>query len=180
MGTATLSPTDPVEAGSFQSFTLVYTAGYFGIDDTGSIKIVHRFASDMGRPQWNDPKAENYTTVEASNGAALEVRYDPKLNIRPWDKTLMIRVMRGFLRDGDTITVRFGDRREGSPGIRVQTFVEPTFEFRVLVDAFATYNYVELPVQPTIPVVAGPPASWKAVLPTLRRCGDVFRLGFRG
>lgn len=180
MGVAEISPTGRFEAGSFQMFTLVYTAGYFGIDDTGSIKIVHRFASDMGRPQWSDPKAENYTTVEASNGAVLEVRYDPKLNIRPWDKTLMIRVMRGFLREGDTITVRFGDRREGSPGMRVQTFVEPTFEFRVLADPFATYNYVELPVQPTISVVAGPPVGWKALLPTLRRCGDVFRLGFKG
>ena len=48
MGTAEISPTGKFEAGSFQSFTLVYTAGYFGIDDTGSIKIVHRFASDMG------------------------------------------------------------------------------------------------------------------------------------
>jgi hypothetical protein len=180
MGAAEISPVGRFEAGSFQSFTLTYTAGYFGIDDTGSIKIVHRFASDMGRPQWSDPKAENYTTVEASNGAVLEVRYDPKLNIRPWDKTLMIRVMRGFLREGDTITVRFGDRREGSPGIRVQTFVEPSFEFRVLVDAFATYNYTELPNQPTISIVAGPPASWKAILPTLRRCGDTFRLGFKG
>jgi len=180
MGTATISPEGQFEAGSFQTFTLVYTAGYFGIDDTGSIKIVHRFASDMGRPQWSDPKAENYTTVEASNGAVLEVRYDPKLNIRPWDKTLMIRVMRGFLREGDTITVRFGDRREGAPGMRIQTFVEPTFEFRVLVDAFATYTYTELAAQPTISIVAGPPIGWKAVLPTLRRRGDVFRLGFKG
>ena len=180
MGTAEISPGGQFEAGSFQSFTLVYTAGYFGIDDTGSIKIVHRFASDMGRPQWSDPKAANYTTVEASNGAVLDVLYDPKLNIRPWDKTLMIRVMRGFLREGERITVRFGDRRQGSPGMRVQTFVEPTFEFRVLADPFATYNYVELPVQPTIAIVAGPPAIWKAVLPTLRRCGEAFRLGFKG
>jgi len=180
MGTAEISPLGRFEAGSFQTFTLVYTAGYFGIDDTGSIKIVHRFASDMGRPQWDAPKAENYTTVEASNGAVLEIRYDPKLNIRPWDKTLMIRVMRGFLCEGDTITVRFGDPREGSPGMRVQTFVEPTFEFRVLVDAFATYNYTELPIQPTIAIVAGPPTTWKAVLPTLRRCGDIFSLGFKG
>src|SRR5438874_7808096 len=180
MGAAVISPTGAFDAGSFQSFTLVYTAGYFGIDDTGSIKIVHRFASDMGRPQWSNPQAANYTTVEASNGAVLDVLYDPKLNIRPWDKTLMIRVMRGFLRDGDTITVRFGDPRQGSPGMRMQTFVEPTFEFHVLVDAFATYNYVELPVQPTIAIVAGPPAIWKAVLPTLRRVGDRFRLGFKG
>lgn len=180
MGTAEISPVGSFEAGSFQSFALVYTAGYFGIDDTGSIKIVHRFASDMGRPQWSDPQAANYTTVEASNGAVLDVLYDPKLNIRPWDKTLMIRVMRGFLREGDTITVRFGDRHQGSPGMRVQTFVEPTFEFRVLVDAFATCDYVELPMQPTISIVAGPAVTWKAILPTLRCVGEEFRLGFKG
>lgn len=180
MGTAVITPNGAVEAGSFQSLTLVYTAGYFGIDDTGAIKIVHRFASDMGKPQWTEPRGENFVTAEASNGAVLDMRYDPKLNIRPWDKTLMIRVMRGFLREGDTITVRFGDRRQDSVGMRMQTFVEPTFEFRVLVDAFATYNFVELPVQPTIPVVAGPPVTWKTVLPTLRRCGERFRLGFKG
>jgi hypothetical protein len=180
MGTATISPEGAFEAGSFQSFTLVYTAGYFGIDDTGSLKVVHRFASDMGRPQWSEPSAPNYTTVEASNGAVLEIQYDGKRNIRPWDKTLFIRVIRGFLREGDTITVRFGNRDKGSPGIRLQTFVEPTFEFRVLVDPFATYNYVELPVQPCIAVVAAPPVAWKAILPTLRRSGQPFRLGFKG
>lgn len=180
MGHARISPEGRFEAGSFQSFELVYTAGYFGIDDTGSLKIVHRFASDMGRPQWSDPAAANYTTVQASNGAVLEVQYDGKRNIRPWDKTLFIRVIRGFLREGDTITVCFGDRSKGSPGMRVQTFSEPTFEFRVLVDPFATYHYTALPIQPVISVVAGPPVLWKAVVPTLRQCGQRFRLGFKG
>ncbi|MBK7471738.1 MAG: DUF3604 domain-containing protein [Betaproteobacteria bacterium] len=179
-GRAEITPTTPCEAGSFASLTLTYTAGYFGIDDTGSLKIVHRFASDMGKMQFSDPEGWNYVTAEASNGAVLELRYDMKGNIRPWDKTLLIRVQRGFLREGDTITVRIGDRRGGSPGIRIQTFTEPTFEFRVLVDAFATYNYVELPVQPTIPVVAGPPVLYKAILPTQRRVAQPFALGFKG
>jgi hypothetical protein len=38
----------------------------------------------------------------------------------------------------------------------VQTFVEPTLELRMLVDAFPTCDYVELPMQPTIAIVAGP------------------------
>src|SRR5438552_538365 len=176
MGSATIEPTGAFVAGSFQSFTLTYTAGYFGIDDTGSLKIVHRFASDMGKPQFDDPRAPNYVTVEASNGAVLEIRYDPKMNIRPWDKTLYIKVVRGFLKEGDRIIVRFGDPRRGSPGMRVQTFAEESFEFRVLVDAIATYNYVELPHSPWITVVAGPPAHWRAVLPTGRRPDERFRL----
>ena len=180
MGSATIDPTGRFEAGSFQSFTLTYTAGYFGIDDTGSIKIVHRFASDMGKPQFDDPAAPNYVTAEASNGAVLDVRYDGKMNIRPWDKTLYIKVVRGFLREGDRIVVRFGDWRQGSPGMRMQTFCESTFEFRVLVDAIATYNYVELPVQPEIAVVPAPPVRWKAILPTERVAGERFRLCLKG
>jgi hypothetical protein len=180
MGSATIEPAGAFVAGSFQSFILTYTAGYFGIDDTGSIKIVHRFASDMGRPQFDQPRAANYVTVEASNGAVLDVRFDPKQNIRPWDKTLYIKVVRGFLREGDRITVRFGDPRQGCPGMRLQTFCEGSFEFKVLVDAIATYNYVELPVSPTITIVAGEPARWKAVLPTLRRVGEPFRLALKG
>lgn len=180
MGSATIDPEGRFEAGSFQSFTLTYTAGYFGIDDTGTIKIVHRFASDMGRPQFDDPTAPNYVTVEASNEAVLDVWYHGKLNIRPWDKTLYINVRRGFLREGDQIVVRFGDPREGSPGMRLQTFCEETFEFRVLVDAIATYNFVELPESPTIAIVPGPPARWKAILPTERRVGDRFRLCLKG
>ena len=180
MGTAAISPAGEFEAGSFQEFTLTYTAGYFGIDDTGSIKVVHRFASDMGRPQFTDPTAANYTTVEASNGAVLHVEYDPKRNIRPWDKTLYIKVVRGFLRAGDRITVRFGDRRSGGPGIRVQTFCEKTFEFRILVDAFATYDYVQLPIQPEVSIVPGQPAQYQAVIPTQREISQSFRLCLKG
>lgn len=180
MGSATITPSGEFEAGSFACFTLTYTAGYFGIDDTGSLKIVHRFASDMGKPQFDDPQGWNYTTVEASNGAVLQVEYDAKRNIRPWDKTLFIRVVRGYLEEGDQVVVRFGDTRRGSPGMRVQTFHEPSFEFRVLVDAFATYNYVELENSPTISVVAGLPATYKAVLPSLATRGEPLRLGFKG
>ena len=179
MGAAEITPTGSFEAGSWQSFTLTYTAGRFGMDDTASLKIVFRFAADMGRLQFDDPQAANYVTVEASNNAVLETRYDPKGNIRPWDKTLYIKVVKGFMKQGDRIVVRFGDPREGSPGLRLQTFCESTFEFRVLVDAIATYNYVQLPESPTIAIVPGPAVAWKAVLPTMRRVGQSFRLGLK-
>jgi len=103
-----------------------------------------------------------------------------KRNIRPWDKTLYIKVVRGFLRESDQIIVRFGDRREGSPGMRIQTFCEQTFEFKVLVDAIATYNYVELPEQPEIAIIPGPPVRYKAILPTMVQQNDRFRLCAKG
>jgi hypothetical protein len=179
MGSATLTPSGSFEAGSLQSFTLVYTAGAFGIDDTGSIKIGFRFATDFGPVQFTDPKGQGYTTVEASNGATLETKWEFKRNIRPWNRSLYIGVVKDFLAPGDTITIRFGDRRQGSPGIRVQTYCESQFEFRVFADPIATYDYVALPENPKISIVPGPGVHWRAVLPTLVRAGEPFRLSIK-
>ena len=179
MGSARLEPSGAFEAGSYQSFTLVYTAGAFGIDDSGSLKIGFRFATDFGPVQFDDPKAAGYTTVEASNGATLECKWEFKRNIRPWSRSLYIGVVQHFLAPGDTITIRFGDRRFGSPGIRLQTYCESEFEFRVLADPIATYDYVALPQSPKIAIVPGPPVRWHAVLPTLIRSGEPFRLAIK-
>ena len=175
MGTVTLDPPGPFVAGSHAELTLTYTAGTFGIDDTGMVKVSWRTTSDMSKPQFDKPQAANYTTVEASNGARLEVWYD-RLNIRPYANTLLIRVGRGYLRAGDTLTIRLGDRRQGSPGYRLQTNVEAGVELRTSVDAFATYEFCELPKQPTFDLVPGPAASWKAILPSLAVVGEPFRL----
>ena len=176
LGSARLDKTGDFEAGSYQSFTLTYTAGRFGIDDSGSLRIVFRFATDQTNPQFSDPKAPGYTEVEASNNAVLEARFDPKGNIRPWDRTLQIKVVKGFMKEGDTITVRFGVTDHGSPGMRLQTFCEKRFEFRVLVDPVATYNFQTLPVQPAISIVPGAPETWVAVVPTISEKGKPFSL----
>jgi hypothetical protein len=179
MGTARLEPSGSFEAGSMHSFALVYTAGAFGVDDTGSIKVGFRFATDFGPVQFTDPKAPGYTTVEASNGATLEAKWEFKRNIRPWSRSLYIGVMKDFLAPGDTITVRFGDRRQGSPGIRLQTYCESEFEFRVLADPIATYDYVAIPNSPKIAIMPGPGVRWRTVLPTMVRVGDAFRLSVK-
>jgi hypothetical protein len=175
MGSIALSPPGPFVAGSYVELALVYTAGTFGIDDTGMIKISWRTTSDFAKPQFTKPDAPNFTTVEASNGAQLEVWFD-RVNIRPYGNTLLIRIGRGFLRSGDTLTIRFGDRRQGSPGFRLQTNVENNVELRTSVDAFATYEFCELQHQPAFDLVAGPVARWKAILPSLAVIGDPFRL----
>jgi hypothetical protein len=176
MGSATITPDGPVEAGSYAFLVYTYTAGKFGIDDTGGIKICFRGTSDIGKPQFGKPGDANYVSVEASNGVRLSVLFDQRLNIRPWTQTVFIRTTSGFLRAGDRITVRFGDRSGGSPGMRMQTNIEDTFEFRTYVDALATYEFVQLPASPEIALVAGPATTWRLILPTERAVGDAFHL----
>lgn len=180
LGSAELNPGGSFEAGSYASFTLTYTAGPYGIDDSGSLRICFRFASDQGNPQFDEPSGPNYCTVEASNGAVLQTRWDPKGNVRPWDRTLWIKVVRGFLREGDRITIRFGVTDHGGPGMRLQTFCEETFEFRVLVDPIATFNFQPLPRQPTIAIIPGVPARYVAVLPSRHHPGEAFELRLKG
>ena len=180
MGSALLEGPDRLEAGSMQELVLTYTCGTFGIDDTGSIKIGFRFATDMGAVQFDDPGAPGFTTAVASNGARLQLKWEFKRNIRPWSRSLYVGVAGDYLSPGDTITIRFGDRRQGSPGIRMQTYCESAFELRVFVDAIATYDYVALTDSPKIAIQPGPPVHWKAVMPTLVRAGEPFRLGIKG
>ncbi len=175
MGSIRLLTPGPFVAGSYAELVLVYTAGMFGIDDTGMLKVSWRTTSDLSKPQFTRPEAANYATVEASNGAKLEVWFD-RLNVRPYANTLLIRIGRGYLRAGDTLTIRLGDRRKSSPGLRLQTNVENKVELRTSVDAFAAYEFCELPGQPAFDLVAGPATDWKAILPSLAVAGEPFRL----
>ena len=180
MGSARINVESPVTCGAWTTLELVYTAGHFGIDDLGGLKISFRSASDQTPPQFDQPKAPGYTTVTASNGARLNASYSKNSNIRPWGNTLHIKCL-NFLSEGDTITVRLGDKSRGSPGTRMQTFREYAHEYRVHIDAFATYDFVVLPPerQPIIALLPGPVARHIAILPTLRQVGEDFALGLK-
>ena len=166
LGRAVSSLRGNVIAGSYQNCSIIYTAGPAGIDDTGSIKIKMRFPSACGIPQFHDPQAANYTTAFASNGAQLQLRYDVKDNVRPWGRTLQVKVLQGYLTRGDQITVVLGDQSQGSAGWRIQTFTEKHFQLQVLVDRYATYLYEPLTKSPSFRIVAGEPTRLIAIAPS--------------
>ncbi|MEM1047914.1 MAG: DUF3604 domain-containing protein [Pseudomonadota bacterium] len=177
-GTAELSPLGSVEVRSFQTFTLVYTVGKIGLDDTGGIRVAFRFISDAGKPQMQNPKAANYVSATCSGSGTISLSFSAG-GQRPWNGILTAHLHGGYLSEGDTITIVFGDTRHGSPGMLMQTFMEEGYEFRVMADVQATGNFLPLDKQFSIPVVAGPAAVWKAVLPSLRRPGERFHLGLK-
>lgn len=179
-GYATLSPATPVEVRGFHTTTLTYTVGKLGLDDTGGIRICWRMISDSGRPQMSDPAAENYVTAISNGEGNLVLEFSKLVGQRPWNETLTIYQRGGYLKEGAEITVVFGDTSGGCPGMLAQTFTEGGRDFRITADVQATGNFVELPdTQLSIPIVAGPAASWHAVLPTLRRPNETFHLGLK-
>ena len=178
-GHVTLEPNGAFEARSVQTFKLVYTVGRYGIDDTGAIRVVFRHVGDWGDLQTQDPTAYNYLTAQASTGATILIDYDKHGYQRPWFKSVTARLRGGYLSEGDTITITFGDTSGGSPGLQLQTFVESGFEFKVLADVCAVGHFVPLPETPAISIVPGAPVVWRAVLPSQRRPGESFQLGLK-
>ena len=178
-GQAKLTPEGAFEVRSYQTFTLTYTVGRFGLDDNGSIRVVFRFFGDWGGFQTSDPSAPNYVTATTSLGTEPRLDYNVLGHNRPWIKSLTARVSGGYLSEGDTITITFGDTSGGSPGFKMQTMVESAFEFKVLVDPCAVMHWVPILDQPAIAIVPGPPSHWKAVMSTLRRPGEPFQLGVK-
>ena len=75
MGSIKLASAGPFVAGSFAELILVYTAGTFGIDDTGMVKISWRTTSDMSKPQFDSrkprtsPRSKQATAPSSKSGS---------------------------------------------------------------------------------------------------------------
>lgn len=172
IGRAELTPAGPVVAGSVGTWTIRYTAGRYGVDDGGSLKFSWRTVSDWANPQLTDPAAPEYLSVETTADVVLAPRFDPRGNFRPFVKTIHVRVLDGFMRPGETLTITFGDRRRGSPGSRAQTFCERPFRFRLFVDCFGADVYEEVEEDLSFPIVSGPAARLVALLPAHAVAGE--------
>ena len=58
--------------------------------------------------------------------------------MRPWSKTITLRVSDEALSPGDEVVLVLGDPSFESPGFRAQTHPELPFRYRVQVDPFGT------------------------------------------
>jgi len=71
LGKVEMNNISHVVAGMLDSWKITYTVGKYGIDDTGSIKIVWRNPSDWGKPQFTNPSNINYTTINVNGNAKV-------------------------------------------------------------------------------------------------------------
>lgn len=135
--------------------------------------------SDWGTPQTERPGQADFLTVSTTGHARVAASCDPHAHVRPWQKSITISVTDGCLREGETVTLVLGDTSAGGPGSRAQTFCEPRFEFKVLVDCFGTGSFAELEPAGSVPIVSGPAAEIQLIVPTDVVLGIPFRMSVR-
>ncbi|MCG6969113.1 MAG: hypothetical protein LJE85_05010 [Gammaproteobacteria bacterium] len=177
-------------AGSWHEIVLDYEVGASGIADGAWIKATFKFYSDWGLFQTSDPQAANYVSAEYHGGElspgqspatvqSLKVRFDQKGHERPFQKAVIVDVVDGFIKPGDHIVIRLGDRRAGGPGTRVQTFVEKDFAFRCYIDPLGTSRFAAIPGDITMDIVAGPPTCLAFAGPRAVKPGEKAALRIR-
>jgi hypothetical protein len=171
LGSATLAPDVPVVAASDVTWTITHTVGPYGIDDGGALLLVAKQMCDWGESQTTDPTAANYVTATTSGDATLRLTWNRRAFTRPWRQGLTVGVVDGHLAPGDTVTITLGDRSGGGPGLRAQTFVEPGFTLRLMVDPAGAASFEQV-ADLGVPIIAGPPAALTLIGPSTAVVGE--------
>jgi len=174
--------TKKLVAGSWDEIILDYEVGASGIADGAWIKATFKFYSDWALFQTTNPTEANYVSAEYQAGPcaegqspatvqSLKVRFDQKGHERPFQKAIIVDTVDGYLKPGDHIIIRLGDKRAGGPGTRIQTFVEEGFRFRCYADPLGTSRFSDIPGDIVIDIVAGAPAQLQVVASRMVRTG---------
>jgi len=166
IGSAEILPNGDAVVGKFGTWTITYKAGVHGIDDSGSIRIAMRVASDCSSPQFDRPGDEGYTTAHTNADIKLKLSFSRTAHIRPWKPAITVSVADGALAPGDTITVIMGDTSGGGPGIRAQTFPESKFTYAVFVDCYGSGRYEMVEPSPHFRIVADRAARARIIAPS--------------
>ena len=189
LGRATLSHRE-VRAGEWVELIATYEIGAAGFADGGWLKLVFKFYSDWALFQTSDPSAANYISAtyvprsvfpgeSEATVRSLKVRFDQKGHERPYQKAIIVDVVDGYMKPGDRIVLRLGDRRHGGPGTRAQTFAEDAFHFRVFVDSVGASRFAAVPGDLSLRVRPNLARRARLLTPRLVRPGTPFNVTCR-
>ncbi|KAI4603823.1 hypothetical protein KJ359_003643 [Pestalotiopsis sp. 9143b] len=176
-------------AGEWTEILVEYTVGASGLADGAWIKGTFKFYSDWALFQTSTPEQDNYVSAEYTPAElhpgqtpatvqGLAVRFDQKGHERPFQKAIIIDIVDGYMNPGDKIVVRIGDRRWGSRGTRVQTFVEENFLMRWYIDPVGTSRFAPIKPDIALTIRPGPVAKVKAISPRLAKPDVSFPIHF--
>ena len=184
IGRVTIEDEGPFKAGSWQTIEQTYTVAEKPLRSGGVILLGKQLMADQGRIQLTDPSADNYVSIRSSNPS---VQFTPTTSglygmhggFRGAVPMPAFRMQGGDLREGDTVTVVFGDRAGGSRGFQVQTFMNDKALLPLYLDLdgdglFVTPNWPSFQVEG-----ASEPVRVRAIAPSVVAPNESFDVTIR-
>ena len=146
------------------------------------VVLAVRHVSDFGRPQMNDPRAENFISVVTSRGdSAWRLGRANDMGRHPWNRGIELELVSGKVLSAETLMVTLGGAAPGSPGYRAQSFAETLFRFRLGIDAGGNGHWDVLPEDacPSVAVVGNQPVALRAVIPRATSSAEQITLSLK-
>jgi len=184
IGALRFTSTDPLPIRSWQTIDQVYTVGSRAMEPGGVVLVAKQLLTDQTPFQHEDPTADGYVSIRCSNPDAAFERIRVPLsgmhgafrgNPAP---TVAFRLEGPALREGDTVTIRYGDTSGGSRGMQLQSWSTDRLLLPVYIDLDGSGLFLT-PAWPGLEVVGGDPAAVTAVAPSVVATGDSFDLSVR-
>ena len=172
LGSARMVQSEPVVAGEFGTWQLVYTVGPAGLATGGVVRIVTDSDTDWGWPQVDNPSAPEYMTANCPSDAEVAL-------VVPEHITVIVINTGRALTQGETVTVTYGDRSGGGPGSRSQTFLESRRYFWFEVDPTGSGSFAYLPDRPELAIVGGDADKLIVVAPSMAAAGEEFKVSVK-
>jgi len=172
VGTVGLEGPTQVEAYTFQTWTLIYTAGEGGIKSGGGLRVGLRHLQDRhaAMPQVRHARNDGYLTARTSGTAPVAISIPDRNKLVtqyfPWQNLIQVTVGEPGLNPGEQLRITFGDRHGGSRGWRVQPFDESHYGFKCYVDLEGQGEFLPMEDSPTVEIIAAVPRTLAVLLPS--------------
>jgi len=167
-------------AGALGTWTITLTAGPGGIAEGGGFALSgpHMGFKFDFRPHSTHPRRLAYTTAETDGQCRLELTVDSRDPMHRYEIAKVI-VRDGGLRQGESITLRVGDRRAGSPGAVVISTVDRGVNIRVWADNDGSGAFRLIEGSPLLVSVVPDTTPYRYVvtLPSYAGVGEEMTLG---
>lgn len=164
-GTAVVVPSSDVAVSSRGTWRLVFSVAECGIAMGGGIAFHIPPYWGWTTPQNQRPSRPGYVTVSCSDKEAeLDILIDPRLNY------IIVRTANTGLSSGSTITLTYGDTREGLyPEARARSdrYAEQGERFFIKVDGDGDGHFFAINQHPTINILPGPPSRFIVNAPSI-------------
>ena len=183
LGTVSLETEGPVHVGSWATIRQTYTVGKAPLNPGARIMVARQLQADGGHVQNRDAAGPHYVSASASRPTVrLERTTVPHSGMhggfRSPEAMPTFEVVDGTLEPGETVTIVYGDRSEGSEGWRMQTFATDEAILPIYVDLDGSGNFLT-PGWPAFSILGNSAAGVTAVVPSIVAPEEPFTLAIR-
>jgi hypothetical protein len=179
LGELRFESSEPLVTASWTTLEQTWTVGTRPLQPGGKIVIAKQLATNQGRFQHQDPKGDHYVSIRSSDPAARFETTEVLLigmhgAFRGNTPTIAFELRGSTLDSGETVTVTYGDRAQGSRGWRTTSFTTDEFLLPIYLDLDGKGDLLT-PRWPALQVIGEPElARVVAFAPSVVAVGEPF------